>query len=337
MPKIFSIDEFGLELGGRLRNVDIAYETWGRLNPSGDNVILVCHGYTEGCHAGGEGGWWRGLIGPGCAMDTDKFFVVCYNMQGSARGSKGPKSINPETGKPYGPDFPDITVGDMVNVQAKLTEHLGVDRLAAVVGYSFSGHLTFEWATSRPDKVARIVPVASAPKGRGDAQVLADLEKPFAARAGWNGGHFYGGAGEAEIRDAMVAFRIEMNRDLGVADALMEDLNDADAVEKALDDEAQTWADQCDPNSLIALRKTAMRFDVSDKLANITAPMLYILSRSDTLYPPDVAPPIVDNIAQATTFVIDSDDGHAAPETDWKKMADVLKEFLEAPLETPRG
>jgi homoserine O-acetyltransferase/O-succinyltransferase len=329
VPENFNIDELDLELGGRLQNADLAYETWGRLNPSGDNAILVCHGYTEGCHAGGEGGWWQGLIGSGCAMDTDKFFVVCSNMLGSARGSTGPKSISPETGKPYGPDFPDVTVGDMVNAQALLTEHLGIRELAAVVGYSFGGHLTFEWAMSRPEKVERIIPVASAPKGRGDAQVLVDLEKPFAARKGWNGGHFYGGEGEGEIRDAMVAFRIDMNRELGVADAFMEDLNDAAKVEQALDDEAQTWADQCDPNSLIALRKTAMRFDVTDKVAKITAPMLYILSRSDTLYPPDVAPPIVEKVNQATTFIIDSDDGHAAPETDWEKMADVLRDFLE--------
>ena len=91
--------------------------------------------------------------------------------------------------------------------------------------------------------LATCLPVASAPKGRGDAQVLVDLEKPFAARKGWNGGHFYGGEGEGEIRDAMVAFRIDMNRELGVADAFMEDLNDAAKVEQALDDEAQTWAD----------------------------------------------------------------------------------------------
>jgi homoserine O-acetyltransferase len=172
--------------------------------------------------------------------------------------------------------------------------------------------------------------MASAPKGRGDAQVLADLEKPFAARKGWNSRHFYGGAGEAKIRDAMVAFRIDMNRDLGVADALVEDLNDETKVEQALDDEAQTWADQCDPNSLIALRKTAMRFDVGHKLANITAPMLYILSRSDTLYPPDVAPLIVGKVNQTTTFIIDSDDGYAAPESDWGKIAGVLSEFLKA-------
>jgi homoserine O-acetyltransferase len=328
VPEKFKIEEFTLELGGVLNEVEVAYETWGELNPARDNAILVCHGYTEGCHAGGDGGWWHGLIGSGCAIETDRYFVICSNMLGSARGSTGPKSVNPKTGKPYGPDFPDITAGDMVNAQALLIDHFGISCLAAVIGYSYGGHLAFEWATSRPEKVARIVPVASAPKGRGDAQVLADLEKPFAERKGWNGGYFYGGAGAAEIRDAMVTSRIEMNRGYGLAEALMEDLKDEAKVEKALDDEAQAWADQSDPNSLIALRKTAMKFDVRDQLSKITMPMLYILSRTDALYPPETAPPVMAEVKQATTFIIDSEDGHAAPETDWRKMSDVLKEFL---------
>jgi homoserine O-acetyltransferase len=119
-----------------------------------------------------------------------------------------------------------------------------------------------------------------------------------------------------------------MNRGYGLAEALMEDLKDEAKVEKALDDEAQAWADQSDPNSLISLRKTAMKFDVRDQLSKITMPMLYILSRTDALYPPETAPPIMAEVKQATTFIIDSEDGHAAPETDWRKMSDVLKEFL---------
>lgn len=328
MPEIFKIDELRLELGGTLRVVELAYETWGKLSPSRDNAILVCHGYTEGCHAGGDGGWWQGLIGPGCAIDTDRYFVICSNMLGSARGSTGPKSMNLETGKPYGPDFPNITIGDMVKAQALLVDQFGISQLSAVIGYSFGGHLTFEWATQYPEKVGRIVPVASAPKGRGSEQVLADLEKPFAACQGWNGGHLYGSEVAKEIRDTMVEFRTDMNRDLGLADSLMEDLQDEAKVEKALDDEAQTWANQYDPNALITLRKTSMRFDVRDQLSRITMPMLYILSRTDSLYPPETALPVAAVVKQAKVFIIDSDDGHAAPETDWRKMVDVLQIFF---------
>ncbi len=328
MPEIFKIEEITLELSGVLTDVEIAYETWGELNPEKNNAILICHGYTEGCHAGGKGGWWQGLIGPRCAINTDDYFIICSNMLGSSRGSSGPKSVNPKTGKPYGPDFPDITVGDMVNVQSLLINYFGISFLAAVIGYSYGGHLAFEWATSRSEKVARTVPVASAPKGRGDAQVLANLEKPFIGLKGWNGGHFYGGKGVAEIRDAMVISRIEMNRGYGLANALMDELKDEVKVEKALNDEAENWADQCDPNSLIALRKTAMKFDVRNQLSKITMPMLYILSRTDALYPPEMACPVVAEVKQATTFIIDSEAGHSAPETDWQKMSDVLRDFL---------
>ncbi len=132
-PKIFTSSLFPLERGGELAELRLAYETYGTLGPEGDNAILVCHGYTSSQHAAGdEDGWWQDLIGEGRTIDTGRYFVVSTNMIGSAYGSTGPATTNPDTAAPYGPDFPEITVGDMVAAQALLLDYLAVGQLGAV-------------------------------------------------------------------------------------------------------------------------------------------------------------------------------------------------------------
>ena len=175
-----------LDCGLTLASVRIAYETYGRLSPARDNVILVCHALSGDAHAAGitrqpvEGstrdgfraderdgssgkglGWWDGMIGPGKAFDTDRFFVVSTNLLGGCRGTTGPSSTDPATGRPYGSDFPVITVADMVRAQRAFLDELGIRQLAAVAGGSLGGMQALEWAIRHPEDVKAIVPIAS--------------------------------------------------------------------------------------------------------------------------------------------------------------------------------
>lgn len=170
-------EPFVLRHGGSLASVDVAYETYGALNQARDNAVLVFHALTGSQHAAGvtehvdvEGvkwteelhlGWWDDFIGPGKAIDTDELFVICANYLGGCYGSTGPASTDPATGRPYGSTFPEVTFADMVDVQVKLLEHLGVDRLRAVTGGSVGGFMALSLATRYPDLVEIVIPIAS--------------------------------------------------------------------------------------------------------------------------------------------------------------------------------
>lgn len=158
-----------LEKGGRLARVTVAYETYGRLNAARDNAILVCHAISGDSHVAkhdeaDDPGWWDIVVGPGKAIDTNRFFVVCPNLLGGCRGTTGPGSENTQTGKPYGRDFPTITIGDMVEVQRRLLEHLGISHLLAVVGGSLGGHQALTWAARHPAHVRGVVALATSPR-----------------------------------------------------------------------------------------------------------------------------------------------------------------------------
>ncbi len=159
---------FVLEGGGVLSDVSMAFETWGELSPAADNAILICHALTGDSHAHGEAGdahatpgWWNGVIGPGCGIDTDRYFVVCVNSLGGCQGSTGPSSVNPETGAPYGSTFPTVTTRDIVRCQAAVADHLGVDSWLAVVGGSMGGMQVLEWGVMFPDRVRVIAPITT--------------------------------------------------------------------------------------------------------------------------------------------------------------------------------
>ena len=167
-----------LALGGVLPGLEVAYETWGTPAADGSNAVLVCHALTGDSHAARHDaedlpGWWDALIGPGpgYGIDTTRWFVVCSNVLGGCRGTTGPASVDPRTGRPHGPDFPVVTVADMVEAQRRLLDGLGVGRLRAVVGGSLGGHQAMTWATRHPERVERCVGVATSP--RMSAQALA--------------------------------------------------------------------------------------------------------------------------------------------------------------------
>ena len=159
----------GLESGGTLPNVTVAFETYGQLNEAADNAILICHAISGDSHvarhnAEDDPGWWDILVGPGKPVDTNRFFVICPNLLGGCRGTTGPGSLNPATGKSYGADFPTITIGDMVEVQRRLLDHLGINQLVAVIGGSVGGHQVLTWATRHPDRLRGAVVLASSPR-----------------------------------------------------------------------------------------------------------------------------------------------------------------------------
>jgi homoserine O-acetyltransferase len=162
-------EPLSLERGGCLPSVTVAYETYGTLNARRDNAVLICHALSGDSHvarhdAGDDPGWWDLVVGPGKSIDTERYFVICPNILGGCRGTTGPNSTCPDTGRPYGGDFPVITVGDMVQVQKRLVEHLGISRLRAVVGGSLGGHMALTWAVQCPDHVAGTVAIASSPR-----------------------------------------------------------------------------------------------------------------------------------------------------------------------------
>lgn len=162
-------EPMALELGGQLPKVTVAYETYGRLNAARDNAVLICHALSGDSHVAkhddqDDPGWWDVLVGPGKPVDTNQLFVICPNLLGGCRGTTGPGSINPLTDKPYGRDFPTVTVGDMVEVQRRLMAHLGIEQLLAVIGGSLGGHQAMTWATRHPSAVRGVVVLATSPR-----------------------------------------------------------------------------------------------------------------------------------------------------------------------------
>lgn len=160
---------FLLECGRQLPAVTVAYETYGTLHPQRDNAVLVCHAISGDSHAArhhedDDPGWWDIAIGPGKAIDTDRYFVICPNILGGCRGTTGPNSTNPATGRAYGPDFPLITINDIVKLQERLVRHLGIQRLLAVIGGSLGGHMALTWATRYPDQLAGCAAIATSPR-----------------------------------------------------------------------------------------------------------------------------------------------------------------------------
>jgi homoserine O-acetyltransferase len=330
--------DFRLEGGDVLPELTLAYERYGRLAADGRNAILVTHGFTSGQHAAGKyspadeaAGWWDGLIGPGKAIDTSRYFVVSSNMLGSSYGSTGPASLNPKTGRRYGPDFPDITLRDIVTAQREMLDALGVRHLVAVAGPSFGGYQAFQWAVTYPDAMRGVVAVVTAPRGSGGAEAVQTLRARLAMHPSWNGGWHYDRGG---IVETMTALRVETLQRYGTDEVLARTIADAAARDAELRRQAAAWAEVFDPNSLVALRKAAVRFDAERDFARIKAKVLYVISRTDKLFPPSIAPAVMDKLARAgvsASYVeIDTELGHVASGPEWAKWGPALRGFREA-------
>jgi homoserine O-acetyltransferase/O-succinyltransferase len=333
---IFTTKDFKLVSGTVMPEVTIAYETYGTPAPDGRNGVLLTHGYTSSQHMAGRygekdgaEGSWDGLVGPGKAIDTDRLFVVSSNMLGSSYGSTNPAFTNPATGKPYGPDFPDITLVDIVNAQKALLDHLGVKHLVAVAGPSFGGYQTYQWGVSYPDFMDGLVPVVSAPKGSGGEAAVKSLVDFLAKDPNWNGGWYYDKGG---IRGILTEMRVATLKRYGIDEQLAGKFPDKDAREAEIKKRAESWSKIFDANSLVVLRKASVRFDAEKDMPRIKAKVLYVLSRTDKLFPPTIAPDVMAKLkaagVNADYFEIDSDFGHSASGLDAAKWAPRLKAFM---------
>jgi len=326
------IRDFRLAGGGVLAEARIAYLTAGRLAPDGRNAVLVTHGYTSGPRMieGGESaseGSWAGLVGPGRPIDTDRYFVVASNMLGSSFGSTNAASIDPATGRPYGSRFPELTVGDIVAAQKHLLDALGVRHLVAVAGPSYGGFQAFQWAVDYPDFMHAVVPVVTAL--RSPVARIEPLLAQLGADPNWNGGDYYDRGGVLATTTAM---REETLRGYGLEAALAERFPDPAARAAELHRIARAWAAQFDANSLVILRKAMLRYDLAAQLDRIRARVLYVLSSTDALFPPTLAPEVMGKLRAAGVAAeyveLDSPYGHLASGIDAAKWAPRLATFM---------
>ena len=328
----FTHANFKLSTGNILPTLTLAYETWGSLNTKGSNAILLCHGYTNHPHAGGDiSGWAHKLLGPGKAIDTDQYFVVCSNMLGSAFGSSGPSSLNPETGKPYGPDFPKYNIADKIAAQKLLVDNLCINQLKAVIGYSYGGHLAFLWGATYPDRMRALVPIAGVIERQTSNKDIARLRSQFEDCAGWNGGHYYGNEElPGGVRDKMLAIRIETLMNYGFGTFLSETIENRAERTRIIHDRAENWATHFDANALAIIYEAGIG-SKADASA-IKAPLLNALANSDNVVNISLGKPTVALLKShgidATFHEIDTHYGHTGPMLDAVKWANTLSNFL---------
>jgi homoserine O-acetyltransferase len=343
--RFFTIRDFRLANGTVMPEATIAYETYGRLASHRRNAVLITHGFTSGHHSAGRNpangnqpGSWDGLIGPGKAIDTDRLFVVASNMLGSSYGSTNAASINPATGAPYGPDFPPIALIDIVAAQKALLDSLGVRHLVAVAGPSYGGYQAFQWAVAYPDFIDAIVPVNTAPWASVNTdKQLAEMEARLATDPEWHGGRYYG-QGDSKsggAKTVLTEIRIDTLKRYGTEANLTPRYPDPAERAAALRVLAANWAKNWDANSLLILRRALLGFDTRPDFAKIKAEVLYVLCRTDALFPPKIAPAVMQALGaagvKARYFELDSELGHSSSGPEHAKWSLVLREFL-APL-----
>lgn len=328
------IGDLQLDCGRILPDVQIAYVTLGE---RADNrpVVLLVHGYTSPHYFALPGapaaeGSWEELVGPGRAIDTDRFFVVSSNMLGSSFGSTGPRDLNPATGRPYGPDFPSLTLSDIVRAQRKLLDQLGISQLAAVAGPSYGGFQALQWAIDYPDQVGAIVVAVSglnAPPGVTSEGVRAGLSQD----PNWNGGWYYDQPGG--IATTLAEMREKTLRAYCVEESLKATLPLQADRDARIREMAQAWAAQFDGHSLIALATGLERFNPSDAdLARIRAKVLLMQADSDLLFPAAEGEAQTARLrglgVRAEFFGLQSAYGHLASGHDAKAWAPVLARFM---------
>ncbi len=295
---------FILESGIKLGPVDVAYETYGTLNDRGTNAILVCHALTGNAHAAGvdargQSGWWNEIIGEGKGIDTGKYFVVCSNFLGSCYGTTGPTSIDPATSNPYGQSFPDFTVRDMMNVQHHLVEHLGIQRLAAVVGGSLGGMQALEWGVMYPGEVDAVIPMATAARHSAWCIALNEVARTAIKNdPGWVNGnaHWNPDRGLALARMiAMISYRSRESFDQRFGREQSHHNGDVESlfeVERYLRYQGEKLVARFDAATYVGITRAMDHHDIGrnrgnyrDALHSICARALCVGIDSDILYP----------------------------------------------------
>ena len=362
------LGEFEFESGESVE-MEVAYETYGDYD--GDNAVLVCHALTGSAHVAGReedrgtsgqaAAWWDDVVGPGKAIDTNEYYVVCVNVPGSCYGTTGPASENPDTGEPYGPDFPPVTVTDWTRAQRRVLELLGVDVLHAVVGGSVGGMNVLEWAKLYPDYIERLIPVATA--ARLDPQCLAldaVARRAILSDPNWNGGRYYdtdekpddGLALARQIGHIMYLSKDSMEQRFGRRSARREPSDDAVVtddptadffpyrdVESYLDYQAGKFVKRFDANSYLYLLRAMDSYDLSsgyesdaDALAAFSGSALVISFTGDWHFTVEQSESLTEAFEKAGADVrhrvIESDYGHDAFIVEPEKIGPPLRSFL---------
>jgi homoserine O-acetyltransferase len=353
-----------LDCGQVLAPFTVAYQTYGTLNADKSNAILVCHALTGDQHVAnvhpvtGKPGWWETMVGPGKPIDTEKYFIICPNIIGGCMGSTGPASLNPATGKPYGLDFPVITIGDMVAAQVRLIDHLGIDTLFSVVGGSMGGMQVLEWVARQTDRVYSAVPIATA--ARHSAQNIAFHEvgrQAVMADPDWCQGDYLNldKVPRRGLAVARMAAHITYLSEDALQDKFGRNLQDRDRrtfsfdadfqVESYLRYQGSTFVDRFDANSYLYITRAMDYFDLAaehgDVLANAfrgTKTRVCVVSfTSDWLYPTRESKAIVralNAVAANVSFVeIESDKGHDAFLLNEPELFATVGGFLNAAAE----
>lgn len=347
-------DELLLESGRTLGPVTLAYETYGRLNADRSNAILVCHAlsgdaHAAGFHAGEETpGWWDDMIGPGKAFDTQQYFVICANTIGGCKGSTGPSSIHPKTGKPYALDFPMITITDMVNAQRYLIDYLGIGKLFCVVGGSMGGMQVLQWASAFPDRVRAAIPIATALK-QSPQQIAFDevIRQSIMADPAWRKGAYYEhGQPKKGLAVARMIGHITFMSDQSMEQKFSRKLKNGNysfsfaedfEVEGYLRYRGDNFVKRFDANSYLYITKAMDYFDLSGGLflpgVKKTGTRFLVISfTSDWLYPSHQSQEIVRLLKRrgiaATYCDLKSTYGHDAFFVEVEEETRLIRNFL---------
>src|SRR5579871_331065 len=370
-----------LDCGRTLEGVRIAYETYGSLAPNKDNVVLVCHALSGDAHAAGYSddpeapsavdgfgadergirprgglGWWDGMIGPGKAFDTERYFVICTNLLGSCRGSTGPASLDPLTGQPYALDFPVVTVSDMVRAEQRALSALGIETLLAVGGGSLGGMQALEWAVAFPDRVRAAISIASTARLASQGVAWnAIARNAIMADPDWQSGRYYGtgraptaGIGIARMVGHVTylsaeSMREKFDRRLQQRDRYSFTVTEPDfAVESYLRHQANTFAGRFDANSYLYISRALTYFDLARDhgagsleraLADVSAQYLLLSFSSDWLYPPrdsyELESALRTNGKTVEHHEIQASYGHDSFLLEERQQAPIIATFLE--------
>jgi len=349
-----------LECGKKLAPIDVAYETYGKLNDTGDNAILICHALSGNAHVASinspdesKPGWWDVMVGLGKGIDTDKYFVICSNFLGGCSGTTGPSSINPESGKPYGLEFPIITIADMVKVQKLLLDKLGIKELLAVIGGSIGGMQVLQWSIAYPDFVKAAIPIATT-SHLGAQSIAFDAvgRNAILADSKFTDGHYTNGNGPD--RGLAIArmighitylseqgMREKFGRELRNSHSYNYDFNSEFSVETYLDHQGQSFVGRFDANSYLYITKAADYFDLGkdygslkSAFANTGCRFLVISFSSDWLFTPaqsrDVVDALVANNKDVSYCDISSPYGHDAFLLEPEILGSFISDFIEA-------
>jgi len=352
-----------LECGRALGPITLAYETYGRLSPARDNAVLVCHALSGDAHAAGlhhptdpAPGWWDVMIGPGKGLDTDRYFVICANIIGGCKGSTGPGSVDPATGRPYGLTFPVVTIKDMVAAQRRLLAHLGIERLLGVIGGSMGGMQVLQWVADYPELVRLAIPIATTARLSPQAIALNEVgRQAIMADPRWREGDYYGHEPpRAGLAIARMVGHISYLSDRSMARKFGRRLQNGGAygygfapdfaVESYLHYKGDHFVGRFDANSYLYITRAMDYFDLAGNgsLAQALAParntrFLVVSFSSDWLFPSYQSREIVralrQNDAEVVYTEIETDYGHDAFLLESEQLARLISAFLAHGLE----